>query len=98
MIGDIIVAIEFQLVERSGNAKPAGHGGGFNAGDASFADDDDVAASHGAADQDDFELNFGVESEFARAQEKNAAGTDVPGDQSDGEIFGAAGDSTEAQR
>ena len=51
---DIVVAIEFQIVEGGGDAKPAGHGGRFDAGNASFTDDDYISAAHRPADQDDF--------------------------------------------
>jgi len=96
--GDLIVAIEFQIVERSGDAKPARHGSGFDADDASFAGDDHVATAHGTTDQNDFEFDGGSDSELPRAEEKDAGGADVAGDQSDRKIFGAAGYSAKAKR
>jgi hypothetical protein len=94
---DVVVAIEFQIVEGGGDAEPAGHGGGFKAGDAGFADDHNVAAAHGTADQDDFQFDWRAESQLARAKEKDAGGADVPRHQGDGEIFGAAGNTTKTE-
>lgn len=94
---DIVVAIEFQIIKGSGDAKPAGHIGGFYAGDAGFADDDHVAAAHGAADENDFEFDRGLQIELARAKEKYAGGAYVASDQGDGKIFGAAVHRTEAK-
>ena len=88
---NVVVAVEFELFEGSGDPEPAGHGGGFDTGDASFADDDDIAAAHGPADENDFKFDCCVESEFARAQEKDSRRADVAGDQRDGEIFRVAG-------
>ena len=59
--GDVVVAIEFQFVERGGNAEPAGHSGRFEAGDAGFADDDHISTAHGTADQDHFQFDDSVE-------------------------------------
>ena len=95
---NLIVAIKFQIVEGSGNTKPAGHGRGFDANDVSFTDDDHVAAAHGAADQDNFEFDGGGDSELPGAEEKDAGGTDVAGNQSDRKIFGAAGYAAKAKR
>jgi len=94
----LVVAIEFQIVERSGDTKPARHGSWFDANDASFADDDHVAAAHGTADQDDFEFDGGSDRELTRAEEKDSGGADVASDQCDRKIFGAAGDATKAER
>lgn len=94
---DVVVAIEFQIVEGGGDAEPAGHGGGFKAGDARFADDHYVAAAHGTADQDDFQFDWRAESQLARAKEKDAGGADVARHQGDGEIFGAAGNTTKTE-
>ena len=94
---DRVVAIEFEVVERCGDAKPAGHGGGLDACDAGIADDDYVAATHGTADEYDFEFDGSLQIELARAKEKYAGGTDVAGDQSDGKIFVAAIDGAESQ-
>jgi hypothetical protein len=58
--GDVVVAIEFQFVEGGGNAEPAGHGGGLQAGDAGFADDHYISTAHGAADQDYFQFDDGI--------------------------------------
>ena len=54
LAGNIVVAIEFQIVKGSGDAEPAGHGSGLDAGNAGVADDDHIAATHGTADQNDF--------------------------------------------
>jgi len=96
--GDLIVAIKFQIVEGSGNAKPARCGSGFDADDASFADDDHVAAAHGAADQDNFEFDGGGDSELPGAEEKDTRGADVAGNQGDRKIFGSARDAAKAKR
>src|SRR5713101_2471129 len=95
--GDVVVAIEFQFVERGGNAEPAGHGGRFEARDAGFADDDHISTAHGAADQDYFQFDDGIERQFARAEEEDTGGADVARDQSNRKIFGAAGYASEAQ-
>ena len=95
---DVVVAIEFQIVEGCGDAEPARHGGGFKACDSGFADDDDVSAAHGAADQDDFQFDLSTESQFARAKEKDTAGTGIARHEGDGKIFGVAGDSAEPER
>jgi hypothetical protein len=95
--GDVVVAIEFQLVEGGGNAEPAGHGGGLEAGDAGFADDHYISTAHGAADQDYFQFDDGIERQFARAEEEDSGGADVARDQSNREIFGAASYAAEAQ-
>ena len=94
----MIVAIEFQIVEGSGDAKPARHGCGFDANDASFADDDHVAAAHGTADQNNFEFDGGSDSELPGAEEKDAGGADVAGNQGDWKILGAAGYATKTKR
>jgi hypothetical protein len=95
---DVVVAIEFQVVEGCGDAEPARHGGGFKACDTGFADDDDVSAAHGAADQDHFQFDLNTESQFARAKEKDTAGTDIARHEGDGKIFCAASDSAEPER
>src|ERR1700745_4020823 len=94
----VVVAIEFQVVEGCGDAEPARHGRGFKACDSGFADDDDVSAAHGAADQDDFQFDLSTESQFARAKEKDTAGTDIARHEGDGKIFGVASDSAEPER
>jgi hypothetical protein len=86
---NVVVSAEFQIVEGRGNSKPAGRGSGFNARDASFADDDDISPAHRPADEYDFKLNLGVEADVARAEEEDSSRTDVARDQRDWEIFGA---------
>jgi len=95
---NLVVAIKFQIVEGSGNAKPARCGSGFDADDASFAADDHVAAAHRAADQDNFEFDGGGDSELPGAEEKDAGGADVASDQGDRKIFGAARHAAKAKR
>src|SRR5205814_1576308 len=97
MIGDIIVAVEFQFVEGCCDAKPSGHGGGFNASDSRLTDDNHIAAAHGAADEDHFELDLSASSQFARTEEENAAGADVSGDERNRKIFGSAVDTAKPQ-
>ena len=97
MARNVIVSVEFQIVERRSNAKPARHGCSFNASDASFADDDDITSAHRPTDEDDLKLDLSVEADLARTEEEDAAGTDVARDQSDWEIFATAVYATEAQ-
>ena len=95
---NLVVAIKFQIVEGSGDAKPSRHGSGFDADDVSFADDDHVAAAHGAADQNNFEFDSGGDSELPGAEEKDTRGADVAGNQGDRKIFGSARDAAKAKR
>jgi hypothetical protein len=96
--GDIVVAIKLQIVEGGGNAEPTRHGGGLKPRNTGFADDNHVSAAHRTANEDDFQFDLSIESQFARAQEENACGTDVARHEGDGEILGAAGNATKAQR
>jgi len=98
LAGNIVVAIEFQFVEGCCDAEPARHGGGLDACDASFADDDDVSPAHGAADENHFEFNRSFESELAGAKKKDTARTDITRDQSNREVFGLAIYAAKTQR
>ena len=84
---DAVVAIEFQIVERGGDAEPARHVGRFDAAHASDGDGDDVTAAHGAADQNNFQFDICIHLEALRAKEENAGGADVAGDQGNREFF-----------
>jgi hypothetical protein len=94
--GNIVVAIEFQFVEGCCDSEPARHGGGLDTRDASFADDDDVSPAHGAADENDFELNLSCERELAGAEKKDTTRTDITRDQSNREVFGPSINATKA--
>src|SRR5258705_13288831 len=94
---NVVVAIEFQFVERCGDTEPPRHGGGLNASYARFADDDHVAAAHRTADENDFKFDQRSQNQLARAEEENTARTDVARDQGDRKIFGEASDTAEAQ-
>ena len=59
---------------------------------AGFADDDHVAATHGAADQNDLQFDLRIESKFAGTEKENAAGADVASDQGDWEILRTTSD------
>jgi len=94
----LIVAAKFEVVEGGGDSKPTRHVGGLDSSHASVADDDDVAAAHGAADQNHFEFDGRRDGELTRAKEVDSAGAYVTSDQSDGEIFSAIVDAAEAKR
>lgn len=93
-----VVAIKFKIFKRRSDSEPARCGCGFDARDASFADDDHVAAAHGPTNEDYFEFNLGFENQLARAEEENSGGADVARDQRNREIFSATVDAAQAQR
>jgi len=98
MVGNIVVAIEFQFAKGGGDTEPAWHGGRLDARNASFADDEHISAAHGTADENHFELDLRFKSELSRAKEKDAARADVARDQGNGEVLGSAIDAAQAQR
>ena len=55
--GDAVVAIEGDVFEEGGYAVPARGSGGFEAFYAGGGGDDDIAATHRAADQNNFDFD-----------------------------------------
>jgi hypothetical protein len=96
--GDAVVAVELNVVECCGNTEPTWHGSGFGAADVRHSGNYDIAEAQRAAHKDDFKFDGKADGELARAKEKNASGTDVSGDKSDGGFFRDAAGSAKAKR
>jgi len=69
---DFIVAIELEVVKGGGDTEPARHVGGFHATYFCDGDSDDVAATERAADEDDFQLDGGIEFDAFGTKEEDA--------------------------
>src|SRR5215470_19533730 len=92
-----VIAVKLEFIERSCDAEPAGHVGGFHTAYARNGNCDDIAAAHRTADQDDFQFDGGIHFQTLRAQEVHTGRTDVPRDERDRIFFSDAHDTSEAQ-
>src|SRR5579885_1077815 len=93
-----VIAVELKVVERSGNAIPVGSGGALHAADLSFGSDDDIAAAHGAADEDNFEFDGRADGDGLRAKKIHAGGADVACDKGDGKFLEDGVNAAQAER
>ena len=70
---DFIVAVELEVVKGGGDTEPARHVGGLHAAHFCDSDGDDVAATEGAADEDNFQFNGRIEFDAFGTKEKDAS-------------------------
>jgi hypothetical protein len=95
---DAVVAIEGYIFEKGGDAVPARSCGGFEALYAGGGGNDDIAAAHRAADKNDFDFNLRSSRQLLWAEEEDAAGADVSGNQGDRILFLDVVDAAKAER
>jgi hypothetical protein len=95
--GNAVIAVELDVVKGGGNAVPAGGGSWLNASNVSPGSDDYVAAAHGAANQDNFDLDGVSDSKLFRAKKKATSGANVAGNERNREVFGDILDAAETQ-
>ena len=88
--GKAVIAVKFDVIERSRDSVPAGHRGSFDAPYMSLCDHDYISKSEGLADQYDFNLNGSSGRELLRTEKIDARRADIPCDESDGMMFSRA--------
>lgn len=93
----VIVTVKLNIVERSGDAVPAGRGGGFSAANVRHGGQDDVSPAQGLPDQNDFQFDGSAGRQLLGAKKINTSGTNVPRDKSDRKFFGHPADGAETQ-
>ena len=81
--GDMVVAIEGEILKAGGDAIPSGHVGGFGAADAGTGGNHDVSVAERPAYEDDVQLNLSPHDQRFRAEEKYTGGADITSDQRD---------------
>ena len=95
--GDAIVAVELHVIEGGGDSVPTGRGGGFTALHVSCGGEDNVTVPHGLADENDFDFEQSPGGKRFRAEEVDARGADITGDESDGKFLGDVVNTAQAQ-
>src|SRR6266581_3442361 len=95
---DAIVAIELDIIEGCGDAKPAGHGRGLYSTYARHRFHDDVAETQGFADQHDFQFDRSSNCKLPGAQKINAGRAYVAGDKGYRKFLGHAASTAKTQR
>ena len=96
--GDDVVALDGEVVEGGGISVPAGEIGVFAADDVGGGEHLDFALALRALNERDFQFDGLAFGEFARGEEKDAAGADVAGNKGHREGFGLIIDANQAQR
>src|SRR6202790_4481389 len=84
---DAVVAAKLQIVERGGDTVPVGHGGGVDAPHLRPGGHQHIAAAHGPADQDNFELNRSTDGKLLGRKKVDTGRADVSRDQGDRKFF-----------
>ena len=99
---DAIVAIELEVVKGGGDTEPARHVGGLHAAYFCDSDGDDVTATERTADEDDFQLDCGIEFDALGTKEEDPGRADVACHERDriffGDVFYAAQPQRQMQR
>src|SRR5438094_335834 len=84
---NFIVAVKLEVVKGGGDTEPARHVGGLHAAHFCDSDGDDVAATQGTANEDDFQFNGGIEFDAFGAKKKDSGRADVARDKGHGIFF-----------
>jgi len=89
-VRNAVVAVKLHVVEGGGDPIPARHAGRLEALDVRACGENNVAAAHGTADQNDLEFHGCAGGELLGAEKVNSGGADVAGHKGNWEFFGDA--------
>jgi hypothetical protein len=94
----VVVPVKLNIVERSGDAVPAGRSSGFRAANVRHGGHDDISAAQRFSDENDLQFNGSAGRQLPGAKKIDARRANVAGDKSDRKFFGHPADSAETQR
>ena len=93
-----IVTVKLDIIERSGDAVPAGHSYGLCSAYVRHSCHHDIAEPQRPAHQNDFKLNRGADRELPGAEKIHASGTDVASDEGNRKFLGNSAGAPKTQR
>ena len=95
--GHVVIAVKLDVIERGGNAKPAGNRSGFVTQDVRAGGQYHVAVTHGTADENNFQFDESSGLKLPGAQKINSRGADVSRDERYGKFLGHIVHAAQAQ-